>query len=253
VSNEYQSSKGKIYNLSFGIDLAFDIQTLNGGSQIKRESSGRRIGLFGGTFNPIHVGHLRGAEEIRETFSLHQVVFIPSATPPHKVAEEIIDSRHRLEMVERAITSNPFFSASDIELRRSGKSYSIDTLRSFRRHVSGFLFFIVGRDAFVEIETWKEFQQLFSLSNFIVMTRPGSQRAPSASQLPDPLVPFFRYDERVGGWVHLSGHTLCFKEITYLDISSTKVRELIERGESVKYLTPPEVETYIAQNGLYRR
>jgi nicotinate-nucleotide adenylyltransferase len=116
----------------------------------------------------------------------------------------------------------------------------------------------LGRDAFVEIETWKEFQRLFSLCNFIVMTRPGFQktlstsvRVNSDSPLPEALVPVFRYDQEIKGWIHNSGHTLHFKEITVLDISSTKVRELIEKGESVRYFVPGEVEAYIQKNRLY--
>jgi len=219
------------------------------------------------------LGHLRGAEEIREAFGLQQVIFIPAAIPPHKVAGEVIEAKHRFEMVRLAIAANPFFSITDIELSRPEKSYSIDTIRYLRERYQEAFFFILGRDAFVEIETWKEFQHLFSLCNFIVMTRPGFQktlftsvRVPacpalgrdrgrsgrdSDSPLPEALVPVFRYDQEVKGWIHTSGHTLCFKEITILDISSTKVRELIERGESVRYLVPGEVEAYIQKNRLY--
>jgi len=232
---------------------------------MKREETERRIGLFGGTFNPIHFGHLRGAEEIREAFGLQQVIFIPAAIPPHKVAEEVIEAKHRLEMVKLATVTNPFFSTTDIELLRPEKSYSIDTIRYFRQRHQEVFFFILGRDAFVEIETWKEFQHLFSLCNFIVMTRPGSQKTLSASvrvpacrsdrdstsPLPEALVTVFRYDQDIKGWIHPSGHTLHFKEITILDISSTKVREMIERGESVRYLIPSEVEAYIQENRLY--
>jgi nicotinate-nucleotide adenylyltransferase len=218
---------------------------------MKREEAKRRIGLFGGTFNPIHIGHLRGAEEIREAFGLQQVIFIPAATPPHKVTEEVIEAKHRLEMVRLATANNPFFSTTDIELSRPEKSYSIDTIRYFRERHPDIFFFILGRDAFLEIETWKEFQHLFSLCNFIVMTRPGFQKTLSTSPLPEALVPVFRYDQEIKGWIHTSGHTLHFKDITVLDISSTKVRELIERGESVRYLIPGEVEAYIQKNRLY--
>jgi nicotinate-nucleotide adenylyltransferase len=225
---------------------------------MEREETERRIGLFGGTFNPIHLGHLRGAEEIREAFGLQQVIFIPAAIPPHKVAEEVIVAKHRLEMVKLATVTNPFFSTTDIELLRPEKSYSIDTIRYFRQRHQEVFFFILGRDAFVEIETWKEFQHLFSLCNFIVMTRPGSQktlstsvRVDSDSPLPEALVTVFRYDQDIKGWIHPSGRTLHFKEITILDISSTKVREMIERGESVRYLIPSEVEAYIQENRLY--
>jgi len=227
-----------------------------GGKEIERIESGgaeRRIGLFGGTFNPIHLGHLRGAEEIRGTFNLQEVIFIPAAIPPHKVAEGVIEARHRLEMVRLGTATNPSFSATDIELTRPGKSYSIDTVRYFRERHPNALFFILGRDAFVEIGTWKEFQQLFSLCNFIVMTRPGFQKNLSKVQLPESLVRVFRYDEEIKGWIHPSGHTLHFREITYLDISSTRVRELIETGESIRYLIPAEVEAYIRREGLYRK
>ena len=210
--------------------------------------------MFGGTFNPIHWGHLRGVEEIREAFGLQEVVFIPAAIPPHKVTEEVIEARHRLEMVKLAIMTNPSFSISSVELERPGESYSIDTLQYFQgREDNTSLFFILGRDAFVEIETWKDFQRLFSLSNFIVMMRPGFGKTPLRSRLPETLVSVFRYDQEVKAWIHASGHTLHFKEITFLDISSTKVRGLIKRGESVKYLIPTEVEAYVKQHRLYRK
>ncbi len=224
-----------------------------GGTKIEKESKMKRIGLFGGTFNPIHLGHLRGAEEIREAFALDEVIFIPSSIPPHKVTEEIIEARHRLEMVRLATTANPFFSVTDIELSRPGKSYSIDTIRYFRERRPDHLFFILGRDAFVEIETWREFQGLFSLCNFLVMTRPGVQKGAPLPSLPEALIPAFRYDRENRAWLHTSGHTLYFKEISFLDISSTKIRELIEKGESVRYLIPAEVHVYIQQHGLYRK
>lgn len=218
-----------------------------------KEVKRRRIGLFGGTFNPIHLGHLRGAEEIREAFRLEEIVFIPSAIPPHKSPEEIIDAGHRMEMVRLAIASNPFFSLSGIELTRPGKSYSIDTIRYFCEGSSDTFFFILGGDAFVEIETWKDYQNLFSLCHFIVMARPGFQKTPVASQLPETLNSAFQYDLEAKVWIHLSGYHLYFKEISFLDISSTKIRELIERGESIRYLVPPEIETYLDQNRLYRK
>ena len=216
------------------------------------EVTEKRIGLFGGTFNPIHLGHLRGVEEIREAFHLEEVIFIPSYIPPHKVTEKVVEAKHRLEMVRLATSKNPYFSASDLELSRPGKSYTIDTLRFFRERFPDPPFFILGRDAFVEIETWKEFHNLFSFCHFIVMARPGSQKNATPPLLPDALVPHFRYNPEEKTWIHLSGHRLYFKEISFLDISSTKVRELIEKGESVRYLIPDEVEAYIQKLGLYR-
>jgi nicotinate-nucleotide adenylyltransferase len=219
---------------------------------IKREDRGMRVGLFGGTFNPIHLGHLRGAEEIRETFDLEKVIFIPAAIPPHKGMGGMMDASHRLEMVRLAVSTNPYFSVSDIELERSGKSYSIDTIRHFREIHQGPLFFILGRDAFLEIETWKEFKTLFSLCHFIVMARPGSEEKGHGSALPGGLTPYFKYHPAAEAWVHASGNNLSLKEITFLDISSTKVRLLMERGESIRYLIPTEVEAYIREKGLYQ-
>jgi nicotinate-nucleotide adenylyltransferase len=237
--------------------LAFDIPNLgfNIGedSKIGKEPKGKKIGLFGGTFNPIHLGHLRGAEEIWQAFQLEKVIFIPSSIPPHKVTEKVIEAKHRLEMVKLATSTNPHFSTSDLELSRPGKSFSVDTLRFFRERQEDTFFFILGGDAFVEIETWKDFQDLFSLCHFIVMARPGSQKNVSSSPFPETLIPAFRYEPAERAWIHRSGHRVSFKEISFLDISSTKVRELIAKGETVRYLIPAEVEAYIQTHGLYRQ
>ena len=199
------------------------------------------------------MGHLRGAEEICEAFQLEEVIFIPSSVPPHKVTEKVIEAEHRLEMVRLATRSNPHFSTSDVELSRPGKSYSIDTIRFFRERGVDPLFFILGSDAFVEIETWKECQNLFSICDLIIMTRPEAQKNRLSSPFSKALTPSFRYDQRENAWIHLSGHLLYFKEISFLDISSTKVRKLIEEGRSARYLIPDEVEAYVQNLGLYRR
>ena len=224
-------------------------------AEIEKKSggSGKRIGLFGGTFNPIHLGHLRGAEEIREVFHLEEVIFVPSSIPPHKMSEEVIEASHRLEMVRLAVSGSPFFSVSDVEISRPGKSYSVETIKYFRESCQDAFFFILGSDAFMEIETWKEFQALFSLCHFIVMARPGSQKNSLSSRLPGTLTPAFQYKPEEKAWVHLSGYRLYLKEISFLDISSTKVRELIKRGRSVRYLIPPKVEIYIQELSLYRK
>jgi nicotinate-nucleotide adenylyltransferase len=169
------------------------------------------------------------------------------------VTEKVIKAQHRMEMVRLATAGNPRFSTSDVEFSRPGRSYSIDTIRFFRERSPDGLFFILGNDAFVEIETWKDFKNLFSLCDLIVMTRPGSQENSSSAPLPESLIPNFRYDSEKRAWIHPSGHLLYFKEISFLDISSTKVRELIEKGRSVRYLIPAEVEAYIQEHRLYRR
>lgn len=169
------------------------------------------------------------------------------------MTENVLEAKHRLEMVRLVTSNNPHFSTSDVELSRPGKSYSVDTIRFYRERGRDGLFFILGSDAFVEIETWKEFRNLFSLCDLIVMTRPGSQKNSSSSPIPKALIPSFRYDPGEKAWIHLSGHLVYFKEISFLDISSTKVRELVEKGGSIRYLIPVEVEAYIQEHGLYRR
>ncbi len=209
--------------------------------------------MFGGTFNPIHLGHLRGAEEIWQALRLDEVIFIPSSVPPHKATEKVTEAKHRLEMVKLATSGNPHFSASDLELSRPGRSFSIDTIRYFRERYKDVFFFILGGDAFQEIETWRDFQNLFSLCHFTVMVRPGSQENISPSPFPESVIPDFRYDTRERAWVHRTGHRVYLKEIRFLDISSTRVRELIAKGETVRYLIPAEVEAYIRTYGLYRK
>ena len=209
--------------------------------------------MFGGTFNPIHLGHLRGAEEIWQAFRLDEVIFIPSSVPPHKATEKIVEAKHRLEMVRLATSDNPHFSSSDLEFSRPGRSFSVDTLRHFRGRQEDAFFFILGGDAFQEIETWKDFHILFSLCHFIVMVRIGSQKNVSSSPFPGAVVPDFRYDPGESAWVHRTGYRVYFKEISFLDISSTRVRELIERGQTARYLIPAEVGAYIQKYGLYRK
>jgi nicotinate-nucleotide adenylyltransferase len=213
----------------------------------------RKVGLFGGTFNPIHVGHLRGAEEVRQLCGLGEVIFIPAATPPHKSTRHILEGRHRLEMVRLATQGNPYFSSSAVELERPGKSFSIDTVRYFRERYEDSIFFILGRDAFLEIETWKEYQELFSLCHFIVMIEAGMEGRLMSDQLPETLAPSFHDAPGMGCWIHRSGHTLRFQEIHFLDISSTRIRDLLGKGLSAKYLLEAGVESYIERNGLYRQ
>ncbi len=213
-----------------------------------------RIGIFGGTFNPIHVGHLRAAEEIRERFDLKRVVFIAAAVPPHKEVEGGIPGEHRMEMVRLAISGNPHFSLSDIELKRPGKSYSIATIQFFRQKYGSDseMFFILGMDAFLEIGTWKSFQKLFSLCHFIVMTRPGFDKPFSARILPPEIADAFVYDEGENRFVHRDGYSIYLQGVTFLDISSTRIREEISKGRSVQYLLPPEVEHYIKRHHFYQ-
>lgn len=215
----------------------------------------KKIGLFGGTFNPIHFGHLRSAEEIYELFGLQNVIFIPVADPPHKNKGDIAPASCRARMVKLAIADNPRFSLSLIEWRRKGKSYSIETITHFRRRFGqrGQLYFIVGLDAFLEISTWKDYQTLFRLCNFVIMTRPGFEKNFSADHLPVELKNCFWYDKKQRGFIHESGCGVFPREITGMDISSTMIREKVAQGQSIKYLLPAGVEEYIYRHKLYQQ
>jgi len=214
----------------------------------------KKIGLFGGTFNPIHLGHLRAAEEIGDFFSLDRVIFTPSSYPPHKRKEGILAANLRTEMVRLAVSDNPRFAMSEVELDRPGKSYSVETIEHFRRQFgSGTqLYFILGLDAFREIHTWKEYASLFALCHFVVMTRPGFEKKFSSEHLPVELADNFCYDTQKGGYAHKFGFFVYPTEITGLDISSTRIRQYLQRRKSIKYLVPPAVEAFIALNHLYR-
>ena len=213
----------------------------------------KKIGLFGGTFNPIHFGHLRSAEEIYESLQFDRIFFIPSAYPPHKKDDRIPSAPLRGEMVQLAIAGNPHFSLSKVELDRQGKSYSVETIGHFRRQFGRQtdLYFIIGLDAFLEVHTWKQYTELFELCHFVVMTRPGFEKKFSPEHLPVELAKYFCYDKQKAGYIHRSGCGVFPKEITALDISSTKIREKFQKGRSVKYLLPPSVEEFIFRNKLY--
>lgn len=210
------------------------------------------IGLFGGTFNPIHLGHLRSAEVVREEFALDRVYFIPSARPPHKGGEDLAPAYHRLKMVELAIADNPFFAVSAVELEREGLSYSVDTIRHFLATLQpSSVFFILGVDAFREIHTWKEYQVIPELCNIIVTSRPGTTLPPLDRLLPVALRTAFCYDSTTKMYRHNSGHTVVSHEIDGLNISASAIREKAYRGKSVRYLVPTPIESYIAENTLY--
>lgn len=213
-----------------------------------------RIGLIGGTYNPIHNGHLRIAEEIREEFALDRVVFIPAAVPPHKLLANDLSFEHRLAMVAVAIAENPFFDVSSLEGDRGGKSYSIDTLRHFREaHPQDELFFIMGSDSFVDIASWKEAEKLFDYANIVVVDRPGFLGIDLAEALPVAMTPLFWYHPEEKMLRHQSGNSVYYRQGVPLDISSSAIRRLVRQGRSVKYLVPPVVEHYIKENRLYAK
>jgi len=213
-----------------------------------------RIGLFGGTFDPIHWGHLRSAEEVCETFYLDRVYFIPASIPPHKRGQTTTLARDRLQMVRLAVAKNPRFAVSTVEIERPGVSFSIDTIGEFaaRLHKGDELFFIIGLDAFREIGSWKDFRDIFLLCNFIVTSRPGSKEIDPLRGTGVAVRKLFCYDQKHKNYRHRSGTRIHFIELTDIAISASEIRALVYGSKSIRYLLPSSVEKYIRKRGLYR-
>lgn len=199
----------------------------------------KRIGLMGGTFDPIHHGHLVAAEVARFEFGLEKVIFIPAGIPPHKTRKDISLFAHRLEMTSRAVASNPFFTVSDLEIKREGSSYTIDTVQEMCRLFPGNEFyFITGADAVLEILTWRNVIGLLELCCFIAATRPG-----------------FKLESLNNSLNHLNHQQLSkikMLEVPALAISSTDIRKRVQDGRPIKYLLPEKVEEYIYLKRLYK-
>jgi nicotinate-nucleotide adenylyltransferase len=212
-----------------------------------------KTGILGGTFNPIHLAHLRIAEEVREACALDRVLFIPAATPPHKAVAGEVSFAHRLAMIRMAIADNPAFTVSDLEARRSGKSFSVDTMEILRQaDPQGERYFIVGLDSFRDIASWKEYVRLFELAHMVVTARPGVELPDPMAALPVAVQSDFCYDEKLKKLQHRSGNTVIFLEETRLDISSTIIRRKVAASRSIRYLVPAPVAAYIVEHGLYR-
>ena len=210
---------------------------------------------MGGTFNPIHFGHLRAAEEVAESLRLEQMIFIPAAKPPHKSEVEVVSFDHRWHMMELAIEGNPLFVLSDLEYQRPGISYSVETLTQLAKDRGGSeeLYFVLGLDAFLELQTWKSYRELFSLCHFIVVARPGFSPESLDAMLTTQVSDRYSLDIQVQGYRHPSLHTVYYREVTLLDISSSAIRKLLAEGGTVRYLLPEKVEEYIQQQRLYQQ
>jgi nicotinate-nucleotide adenylyltransferase len=211
-----------------------------------------RTGIFGGTFNPIHLAHLRIAEEVREACGLDRILFLPAALPPHKQLATCTPFPDRLAMVEAAVADHPQFSACDLEAQRSGASYSVDTLEVLQRlYPKDSLYFIIGLDSFFDISSWKDYPRLFKLANIVVAHRPEYDDDAPLRRLPIALADQFCYDERSFTYRHKCGNELIFVSETRLAISSTALREQVRNKRSIRYLVPTEVATYIQKHHLY--
>jgi nicotinate-nucleotide adenylyltransferase len=188
-----------------------------------------RIGLLGGSFNPVHNGHIILATEAKASLSLDKVIFIPAYIPPHKPAHELIEPGHRLAMLELAIKARPYFEISDFELNRDQKTYSIDTLRYFKKAYpeDTEFFFIIGADAFETLNTWKDLDELFKLCSFVVFNRPGCSNISGSNNIQKLDMP-------------------------PVDISSTQIRQKIKQHQDIKGLVTEGVNDYIVSNNLYK-
>jgi nicotinate-nucleotide adenylyltransferase len=191
-----------------------------------------RLGIMGGVFDPIHIGHLFTAEEARMRLKLDKVIFVPCLQPSHKRNDLVTDIKHRLKMTYLAIEDNPFFEVSEIEVNRSGPSYTIDTIKEFRK-IFGWqtdIFFITGADAFLEIDSWYKKDELLKLCRFVAATRPGYDLNKLHNNFKD---------------------TLQIMEIPALAISSTDIRYRVKSNLSIKYIVLDVVRIYIYENKLY--
>ncbi|MDO8682243.1 MAG: nicotinate-nucleotide adenylyltransferase [Armatimonadota bacterium] len=195
------------------------------------------IGILGGTFDPIHYGHLIIAEESRLKFGLEKVIFVTAGDPPHKQDYTVSDAEHRYAMTVLATETNPFFECSRMEIERPGPSYTVDTILAFQEMVgqgTG-IYLITGADAVLEIPTWHQPERLLSLCKLITATRPGCDLAELEKRVPA------EYLERI-----------IFLEVPGIYISSTDLRARVQQSRSIRYMVPDAVEQYVARRQLYR-
>jgi nicotinate-nucleotide adenylyltransferase len=216
----------------------------------------KRIGLFGGTFDPIHCGHVKAAENVQIIFSFDRILFIPSYIPPHKESMNVASAEHRLKMVELALSSFDRFFPSSVEIDAKGTSYSIVTLNRIKEiFPQTEVFFLLGIDAFLEIDTWKDYKDILEQCSFIVMSRPGFRLNEAKEILTDT------YNQRM---IEISGPIereneglfvphIYLLSIKTLDISSSEVRDRVGINKSIEGLVPENVENYIKERHLYLR
>lgn len=219
-----------------------------------------RIGLFGGTFNPIHSGHIQVVREVKEGFPLDKIYLIPSALPPHKEPDNVVDANDRIEMIRLSFPNDSDFIVSNVELKRLGPSYTIDTVRYFKSFLpeEAALYLILGMDAFFEIDTWKSYMDLFMLVPFIVMARTGAGHNDATLRqkafkefLESKISEGYKFLVSKSCFVHDENQSIFIFDVTPIDISSTKVRKRVKRGEEIKSLVPEVVENFINARGLY--
>lgn len=215
---------------------------------------GTRIGLLGGTFDPIHNGHLAIASRAREQCRLDAVVFIPAASPPHKEQREISELRHRRRMLELACGSGVGFFVSLLEAERRGPSYTIDTLRTLKDHfpLQTELFFIIGSDSFIDLPSWKEPERLLDYANLVVARR-ASSNSVGIERILDLHFPAYR--DRIAENIYRrekGGCAIILLDMEPVEVSATEIRELVRQGRTIAHLVPKAVSSYIREQGLYK-
>lgn len=200
-----------------------------------------RVGLLGGTFNPIHIGHLIMAEEVCKQHHLTKVIFVPAYIPPHKYVDDLTDARHRYQMAKEAISENDKFEVSDLEIKRKGRSYTIDTVQEILGHYGEEceVFLIIGADSLNELELWKDIKKLSQLCHFVIVNRPGFSTDTS------PRLAELIGDDNISDMERLR------IEIEPVGISSTGIRKRLKDRIEIKGLVPECVEAYIKEHGLY--
>ncbi|MBN1879412.1 nicotinate-nucleotide adenylyltransferase [bacterium] len=219
-----------------------------------------RIGICGGTFDPIHTGHLLVGQEAGERLSLDKVIYIPAKIPPHKLDARITHAEQRLKMIRLAIRGNALFDVDDLEVMRAGPSFTIETLEYLTdRYPGSDLFFLMGQDTFIEIETWHRYADLFDLCRIVVVTRPGTGKI-NSSQYIDPVRDYLlnatiRLDDpsmaEQNGLASLDWK-VCLMTIPALDISASQIRLRVSQNRSIRYLVPELVRKHIEHTGLYQ-
>lgn len=201
--------------------------------------TGKGLGILGGTFDPIHIGHLRIAEAVYERIALEQIIFIPAFVPPHKVGQDYAPAEHRYAMTELAVKPYPHFTVSDMELRRSGVSYTIDTLRELRQiYPDKELYFIIGADSVAQLHTWNSINEMLQLATFVAAGRPGYEGV---------------MEEVVHHLGAAAAERIMLLHTPEYDISSTEIRTRLHEGASLAGLVPRAVEQYIVAHNLYQR
>ncbi|TYO96617.1 nicotinate-nucleotide adenylyltransferase [Geothermobacter ehrlichii] len=212
-----------------------------------------KTGILGGTFNPIHLAHLRIAEEVREACGLDRVLFLVADTPPHKRIAARVPFATRLAMVEVAIADHPAFAACAIEREHPGPNYTVDTLQRLHElYPQDEFYFIIGFDSFRDLPSWKDYARIPELTNLVVAHRPGAEATEPMQLLPVAVQKQFCYSCSPEKWRHRSGNWLIFLQETRLDISSTAIRRLVAERRSIRYLVPDPVVDLIEREQLYR-